>query len=113
LGQKYKIAEVPRAKLIAARAALRCGGCLAAVSLAAAPSEMVDPLFFGSGKVELALKSPNRWWKLAIGIFFLAAAVDRAINGGVLPGFGPTLLYTICGVALVGTGVLRPRTRQG
>jgi len=40
----------------------------------------------------------NRWWKLALAAFFLAAAVERAIYGGSTPGIGPTILYALCGV---------------
>jgi hypothetical protein len=53
-------------------------------------------------------KSVRVWWKvfakMFAGLFFVCAAVERAINGGVTPGPWPTVLYALCGSGLIFDG---------
>lgn len=61
-------------------------------------------------KVAIAQRR-RTWSKVAIGIFFLIAAEQRATTGGhVLPGPGPTFLFLLVGAWWLFDG-LRPRAR--
>lgn|SRR5215469_8880330 len=51
-----------------------------------------------------AFKSLRVWWKLFAGLFFVCAAVDRAINGGSTPGTWPTVLYALTGSRFIFDG---------
>ena len=56
-------------------------------------------------QVMLAFKSIWVWLKLLAGLFFLSAAVDRAIHGGILPGPWPTVFYALFGSRLIFDGL--------
>jgi hypothetical protein len=51
-----------------------------------------------------AFKSFRVWWKLFAGLFFVCAAVERAVDGGGTPGPCPTVQYALGGSGLIFDG---------
>lgn len=54
----------------------------------------------------VAVKRIGFWWKLSVGLFFIVAAVDRAIYGGRIPSLFPTFGYALFGIRML-AGALR------
>jgi hypothetical protein len=63
-------------------------------------SEMID-----TALAESARKAHPTWWKVIVGLFFVGAAIERSHTGGILPGYGPTILYALCGAGCLFSGI--------